>query len=274
MNKHPKNIVVRLPNWLGDMVMVAPALQLLMTEFPDSKFTLIVKKGLEGILCCFKGTYSVVLFDKSNYTGLIGAYKFGKKFQLGPEDYFICFPNSLSSALMSYASNAGLRLGYVKEGRGVLLTHRPALQKEVHRVEQYFNLVNVGLQLMKSSCPAVELSSPTFKKEEVFNQLLVSFNSEAKSRRMPVSKAISILQYVQQLPFDKIILLGGPKDVAYNELILAGVSSKKISSLAGKTSLEELAKLMCQSKLLLTVDSGPSHLANALALQLSSIQAH
>lgn len=249
------------------MVMAAPALQLLMTEFPDSKFTLIVKKGLEGILSCFKGTYTIQIFDKANYPGLLGAYQFGKKLQLKSDDYFICFPNSLSSALMSYASNAGLRLGYPKEGRGIMLTHRPSFPKDIHRVEQYFNLINVGLKMRKTGCPAVKLSSPASEKGEIINQLLVSFNSEAKSRRMPVSKAISILHHIHQLPFDKVILLGGPKDVAYNELILSGVSSEKISSLAGKTSLEELAKLMSQSKLLLTVDSGPSHLANALGLK-------
>jgi ADP-heptose:LPS heptosyltransferase len=50
-------------------------------------------------------------------------------------------------------------------------------------------------------------------------------------------------------------------------MILSGTSCNNVISLAGKTNLSQLAALMSNAKALLTVDSGPSHLANALGLQ-------
>ena len=42
---------------------------------------------------------------------------------------------------------------------------------------------------------------------------------------------------------------------------------KDIEPLAGKTSLKELVQLLASAKIMLTTDSGPAHLANALGTE-------
>lgn len=268
LNQHPQNIVIRMPNWLGDMVMAAPAVQLLRQRFPQSKFTLICKKGLEGVLKTFEGEFEIIIFNKSEFKGLAGIWRFGKQLSLSKEDCFVCFPNSISSALMAYASGAGNRIGYANEFRGLLLTDKPKWDKGLHRVEQYFQLVKSAFNFMDATFEEVRLQSKeSWKVFDATDTLLVSFNSEAKSRRMPIGKAISILNTIKDLPFKKIILIGGPKDIAFNEFIIRGTNESHIISIAGQTNLAQLAALMSNAKALLTVDSGPSHLANALRLQ-------
>jgi ADP-heptose:LPS heptosyltransferase len=255
-----------MPNWLGDMVMSAPALALLFDKYPDHNFTLICKKGLEGVLSTFLGKFEVLTFNKAENKGLLGVWRFGKKLNLGKEDIYVCFPNSLSSALMAFASGAGTRVGYSKEGRGFLLNRSTFFEPNIHRVEQYFNLIKRTFNLDTAICNEVKLFPPNVNQFERKNILLVSFNSEAKSRRMPLIKAISILNAIKELPVENIVLLGGPKDVDYNNAILTSANLDNLQSLAGKTSLTELAQLMSEARGLLTVDSGPSHLANALGL--------
>ena len=268
LNSHPENIVIRMPNWLGDMVMAAPAVQLLRHRFPQSNFTLICKKGLEDVLKTFEGEFKVEIFNKSEFKGLAGVWNFGKQLKLSKNDCFVCFPNSISSALMAFASGAGNRVGYSNEFRGILLTDKLKLDKSLHRVEQYFQLVKRAFKFTDATFYEVRLQSQKAWKEfDATNTLLVSFNSEAKSRRMPIGKAISILNTIKDLPFKQVVLIGGPKDISFNEMILNGTSCNNVVSLAGKTNLSQLAVLMSNAKALLTVDSGPSHLANALRLQ-------
>lgn len=268
LNQHPQNIVIRMPNWLGDMVMAAPAVHLLMQRFPQTKFTFICKKGLEDVLKTFEGEFEIITFNKSEFKGLSGIWRFGKQLTLSKEDCFVCFPNSISSALMAYASGSGYRVGYSNEFRGPLLTDKPKWDKGLHRVEQYFQLVKNAFKFTDATFKEVRLQSKEAWNEfDVTDSLLVSFNSEAKSRRMPIGKAISILNSIKDLPFKKVILIGGPKDIAFNDILLNGTSCNNVISLAGKTNLSQLATLLSNAKALLTVDSGPSHLANALGLQ-------
>jgi ADP-heptose:LPS heptosyltransferase len=62
----------------------------------------------------------------------------------------------------------------------------------------------------------------------------------------------------------KIILIGAPKEAFFVDGILKKVQSSRIESLAGKTNLPQLVKLMASATVVLTTDSGPAHLANAL----------
>lgn len=250
------------------MVMAAPAVELLMKQFPNAKYRLVCKKGLEDVLKLFQGNFEVLVFNKSTFKGINGVWRFGKELRLSYNDLFVCFPNSFSSALMAYASGAGSRIGYSKEMRGFLLSNKPHFNSKLHRVEQYFQLIKQSLSLSEADFTEVRLKAPIHSPIlDISNYLLVSFNSEAKSRRMPIGKAISILKSLQDLEVEKIILIGGPKDKDYNQFILNALSGERFVSLAGQTNLIELASLMSNAKALLTVDSGPSHLANALQLQ-------
>ena len=56
MNRHNlqsdqiKRIVVRAPNWVGDVVMSVPALRQLRCLFPDAHITLVTRPGGSDIL--------------------------------------------------------------------------------------------------------------------------------------------------------------------------------------------------------------------------------
>ncbi len=45
-----RKILVRAPNWVGDVVMATPAFRCIRENFPDSHITLLIKKNLRGII--------------------------------------------------------------------------------------------------------------------------------------------------------------------------------------------------------------------------------
>ena len=71
-------ILIRLPNWLGDVVMSTAFVNAVHQLYPDAELDVIIKKELGGIATFIPGLNKVHLFSKQEYEGLNGVYQFGK----------------------------------------------------------------------------------------------------------------------------------------------------------------------------------------------------
>ena len=254
-------ILIRLPNWLGDMVMSVGFVRAVHQQFPDAEIDVICKKGMEDLLTYFPFIHQQFIFSKAQNKGVFGAYKFVKKnCTKNNYDIFFSLPNSFSAALMGFATQSKKRIGFKNEGRSFLLTNSYSIPKNLHRAEEYIFLLE-KFTTKNIAKPLVEFE---VKKENVQQQILVNFNSEAASRRMPTMNAISILQNLLANFSEEIILIGAPKDKPYIDALCNTINNNQVKNYAGKTSLKELMQLMANCKTMLSVDSGPSHLCNAL----------
>ena len=257
-----KNILIRLPNWLGDMVMSTAFVNEVQLHYPQANIDLVVKKGLDFLLPYFPKHNQHFIFDKEIYKGPVGISKFGwmlkKKHSY---DLFFCLPNSLSSALMGYCSGAKKRVGFKQEWRNFLLTNSYLQPKGKHRVQEYIFLLESFLQITIAK-PQVFLKN---QRLEDSGEMVVNINSEASSRRLPLQKAISILDNLRLSTTKKIILIGSPKESSFVQQVYDGLLVKEnVVSLAGKTNMMELVQQLAKASVLLTTDSGPAHVANAL----------
>jgi heptosyltransferase II len=254
-------ILVRLPNWLGDMIMAVGFLKQLPHFFSHCEISVIAKKGLHGLLPHFPPTGHQFIFSKDEYKGLTGLWQFGKEIKKAEAfDLFFCLPDSFSSALMGWATGAKARVGYKKELRNLLLTHAYEKGKALHRVEEYIALLEMYTK-QKAITPDVALHH-SFKKE---NYIVVNVNSEAQSRRLTLPKAIEVVEDLKRKTDLPIYLIGAPKEKPFIDEIFAHLAvTNGIENLAGKTALPQLIQLLASARVMLTTDSGPAHLANAL----------
>jgi lipopolysaccharide heptosyltransferase II len=256
------NILVRLPNWLGDMVMSVGFLNQLKEFYPGASISLIAKKGIHELLPFFPQTEHQFIFSKEQNPGLAGLIRFGKEIKKNKRfDLFFCLPDSFSSALMGYATAAKQRVGYKKELRQLLLTHSYDKPAGLHRVEEYVRLLELFSGRKMNAPINVRLEHQFEKKDHV----VVNINSEASSRRLTISKAVEILTELRRNIDSKILLIGAPKEKDFVEQVLSLVPGKHhIESIAGSTRLSSLVEVLASAKLMLTTDSGPAHLSNAL----------
>ncbi len=252
-------ILVRLPNWLGDMVMSYAFIDQLQKLYPESKITVIVKNGLEPLLEYFPSVKPII-FSKNEFKGLAGAYRFGKKIKKeGEFDLFFSLPDSFSSAVMGYASGAKKRIGYKKELRSFLLTNSYSKNKNLHRVQQY-------LQLLENFSGKTTMAEKiNFKKSDSKNDnIIININSEASSRRLPKEKAIKIIEKIRENSTKEILLIGAANDKPYVDEVYISLKNKtNIENVAGNYSLKQLTEVLSSAATVLTTDSGPAHLANA-----------
>ncbi|RYY99348.1 MAG: glycosyltransferase family 9 protein [Chitinophagaceae bacterium] len=254
-------ILVRLPNWLGDMVMAVAFVEQLQAAYPDARISVIAKKGIHGLLPYFPPLEHQFIFDKAAQPGVRGLWRFGRSIKAtGRFDLFFSLPDSLSAAIMGYATGARHRVGFRNEGRSVLLTHTYSHHKGGHRVHEYLELLEryAGSPLRNVQ---VRLRHAHPRRDHV----VVNVNSEAQSRRLTVPKAIELVSAVQRQLAGPVVLVGAPKEKEFIDAVHAGLPEPDgVENAAGATDLDGLIGLLASARALLTTDSGPAHLANAL----------
>jgi len=166
---------------------------------------------------------------------------------------------------MGWATRAKQRIGFGKEGRFFLLTGNYKKPANLHRVDEYLSLVEqfTGKKIAERKVGLEIKGKP--KKDDV---IVLNFNSEATSRRMPADKARSMLNTLTRtFRTTRFALVGSPKEKEYiDELLVDAEHSNRLDNYAGQTSLPDLCRLLGAASAALTTDSGPAHLANALGV--------
>lgn len=256
-------ILIRLPNWLGDVVMSTAFVNAVRQLYPDASIDVIIKKELAGIASLIPDLNNIHLFSKQEYSGLSGVYHFGKSLRIQQYDIYFNLPHSLSSFVMAWASGAKQRVGFNKEGGFFLLTRSFKKPANLHRVDEYITLLE---KFSGKTITNRQVKLETGKLNASTNTVIINFNSEASSRRMPMDKGRSIVNALTATFKDTTFaFVGSPKEAAFVDELLAGLDNAgRLQNLAGKTDLKGLANLMAGSKAVLTTDSGPAHLANAI----------
>jgi heptosyltransferase-2 len=256
-------ILIRLPNWLGDVVMSTAFINAVKQLYPSASIDIIIKKELGDVASLIPQLNQIHLFSKQESGGLGGVYRFGKLLRSQNYDIYFNLPNSLSSFVMAWASGAKQRIGFNKEGGFFLLTRSFKKPVNLHRVDEYVALLE---KFSKKSITNKIVTLQVNASAAIKPTVVINFNSEAPSRRMPLDKGRSIVNALTAAFKDiYFAFIGSPKEAAFIDELLIGLNNpNRLQNLAGKTNLQELVKLMAGSKAILTTDSGPAHLANAV----------
>lgn len=243
------------------MVMSVAFVYELYRQFPNAEVSVIAKKGIHELLPYFPPLKQIFVFNKEENKGFKGLMRFGREIRDTEKfDLFFSLPDSFSSALIGFATGAKKRVGFKKELRSFLLTNSYNKPKGLHRVDEYLFLLGL-YSGKKTNSPHVRLLH-NFQKT---NLVAVNINSEASSRRMTINKAVEEINRLRASIKEKIILIGAPKEAAFVDEVFQKLESQQgVENLAGKTNLSSLIETLASASVLLSTDSGPAHLSNAL----------
>ncbi len=280
-----KNIIVRMPNWIGDLVMATPILADLRRTYPDAKITAMCRAPVCDLIKEDPEVDEIFCFSKTSGFARRSDKKIViEKLKMGKYDLGILLTHSFSSCWWFWQGRVSNRLGYDCNGRRFLLTKGARLPENIDRQ----HLVTTYKMLLQPLGIPVSDSHPTLylSETEVSEAMLLlkQHGVTEKSDLIGINPGATygsakcwlpsrFREVTEKLLLDPniyIIYFGDQSTAALVKEICGGLSSRVIN-LAGLTSLRELAALISLCSILLTNDSGPMHIADALGTPILAL---
>jgi heptosyltransferase II len=280
------NVMVRVPNWVGDAVMAVPALRELRRIFNEARIALVAKPWVAGL---FEGEgLADDLIAVTDARGLMQKPRqfFSEAQRLRRErfDIAVLLPNSFASALAARTGGAKQIVGYATDARRLLLTQAIAFEadfKQLHQVRYYLNIAAQLEQSLTGQCRVRLDAQPTLSVGEEAKQRarriletagidptkrLVALNPGATNSRakrwLPERFAATADQLSERDDFATIIVgTLGDRNVAS---AVAEHMHTKVADLTGRTTLAELKAVLACAALVISNDTGTAHVAAAL----------
>lgn len=275
-------LLVRMSNWLGDVVLGTPALRRLSELFPGAEIAVLAPAGNRHILLHHPAVTRFL--DLPIERGAWAPFKLGQALRAERFDRAYLFPNSFSSALSAWWANIPERAGYAREGRRVLLTDarpRDAQALSLHMVHYYLNLVEPGGAWGPEYRPRVYLTDDEKSWAEEYlarhgvhpGDLIAGVNPGAvggtAKRWLPERFAVLARRLVEERGA-RVLLFGNQAERALTEEI-ARMAGAPLINTAGETNLRQLAALMARCAWVVTNDTGGMHVADAVGARVLAI---
>ncbi|MDC0933552.1 glycosyltransferase family 9 protein [Arcobacteraceae bacterium] len=254
-------IFIEIPTWLGDAVMVTPAIENIIKTYPDAQ---LVVFGSFVSTKLFKNHPSVerIIIDDSKKEGnrYKNLFHFAKS--VGQVDIALSFRKNFTTKFLFFFINSKQKYIYKRFDKGL----------DTHQVIRYNDFINRSLSL--TTIPdklKIYLSSKKEKNSKPILGLNPGATYGSAKRWYPDEFAKVAIELSTK--YD-IKIFGGPgeTDIAgdiENKLKNTGVLN--FENLAGKTSVEELIENISTLDLFITNDSGPMHVAAAFNVPTVSI---
>lgn len=278
-----RKVLIRGVNWVGDAIMVTPALRQLRHWFAGSHITLLVRPWVAAV---YENNPDIDELWIEDDSASIGAFlSVARRIRHERFDFGIALTNSFRSAALLAMGQVKHRIGFARGWRSFMLTRAVELDDDilnVHQVYYYLRLIE-WLRDEKVEAPKLVLEPNDRRRAEADailsergirpRRMLIgiapgSINSTAK-RWLP-ERFAQLADRFQRETGAEVLLLGSEKESA----VLAEVGNlceSTVHNLSGSVDLAQLIAVMERLDLFIGNDSGAMHIAAALRVPCVSI---
>ena len=282
MSKKLKILIVKL-SAIGDVVHAIPVAYSLRKKFPDAYLSWLVEDRASELIIDNPLIYRVFVLPKQKWKSNKFRLNDIKEFfelvsQLRQEgfDIAIDLQELFKSGLMTYLSGAKRRIAHAntREFADIFINEKlkahDTLDPERFIIDRYLDAaryLNAPDDEIKFCLPPVNNHT-----KDYINTLLKGLDSNLPVVVLsPSTTWFSkhwIGEYWSQLidmlaPKTNIVFVGSSQDEELINRITSGAQTRRYLSLAGKTSLLELAEIFRRANVVVSPDSGPAYIANA-----------
>jgi len=257
------DLVVRLPNWLGDAVMATPVLKALAAR--EGEFFLLGQPFLKPLFEVFPGVKGFLPLAK----GRLGIPRTAMAIRAYGFKRGLLLPNSFSSALIYFLAGIPEREGYATDGRRYLLTRavRPPRVKG-HQRDYYLGLLSsLGYEVKERELELFIPEEVRDRAEELLRGLrrpyvvLAPGAAYGPAKRWPPERFRALAVEFIRRGFS-VVVVGGAAERISGEKILLDLPHSR--NLCGGTDLLEVSAVIAGAAVFVSNDSGLMHVAAAL----------
>jgi heptosyltransferase-2 len=266
-------ILVRAPNWLGDAVMSLPALLAIRRVFAHAHLAVAARPSVADLYSRERAIDQVIPYNAARR-------EFAARLRDERFDAAILLQNAFDAALVTWMARIPVRIGYNRDGRGLLLTHAIALPElgDIPRHERFYYLEllrRAGLIEHLDPSEEIRLDRIAEARAAGLGRLrAMGINAPAAG----VSPGAAYGNAKRWLPerFAEaaakcgmpVVIFGSSSERALCDEMASALTRAKVEArnLAGQTTLREFIDLAAACRIFLTNDSGAMHVASALGV--------
>ncbi len=254
-------IFIEIPTWLGDAVMCTPAIENIVSIYPNCKLV-IFGSFVSTALFKYHPNIEKIIIDNSKKEGFryINLYKLAK--QIDHIDMAFSFRKNFTTKYLLYFIDAKEKYIY----------KRMDSSNDTHQVIRYNQFVNDNLQTSlkpnKLKIYTKDILKDTQKRTLGINP---GATYGSAKRWYPKEFAKVCIELSKEY---NIKIFGGPNEtnIAYDiEEQLKKNNIINYENLAGKTTIDELISFISTLDMFITNDSGPMHVAAAFDIPTIAI---
>ncbi|MFM7374597.1 MAG: glycosyltransferase family 9 protein, partial [Chthoniobacterales bacterium] len=264
---NPKHLLVLKPSSLGDVVHTLPAVSALRAKFPGARITWMVSDEWAALLEGNPDINDLLIFPRRDFRGPIGPLHFMRwrstlPSKLSP-DLILDFQGLLRTGLTAQAFKGVPVYGLsdAREGARFFQTQTVRVTNGMHAVERYLALAAaVGATL--EGAPKFQLPEGKAPDAVLPHEPWILLHPFSRGRGKSLSPE-AVLAFCREANMP--VVLAGRSDAAFSSL------PASVVNLLNKTSLLELIWLVRRAAFVVSVDSGPMHLAAGVTDKLIGI---
>ena len=257
------------PSSLGDLVHTLPSVHLLKRKFPHIEFTWLANPAFAPLLEGNPDLSGTILFPREQFRGAAGLWRFRSWLKQLPSrlqpEVALDFQGLLRSGLTARASRAPIRLGFSdsREGARFFHTHIIPVDPNAHAIDRSLTLPRALGADGPAVFPLPPGNSPAIltKGKVPENAILLHPFSRGTGKSLTPAQTLTLCQALVPLT----VLLVGRSGLPVPPL------PPNAHNLLNQTSLPELIWLIRRARGVISVDSGPMHIAAALTPHVLSL---
>jgi len=274
LDKEFKTIAVAKYKGMGSIIHATPLLLSIREKHPNAKIIFVSTKSNKSFLDTLPMIDECILLDESSVFKLIYTFPIfiWSLIRLRIEVFIDLEIYAHLSGLITTLSTAKNRLGYYMQSgkyRHGIYTHLMYFNPKAPMSQVYLQMA----RLIHCDHPNNELYDFSDTTEKITSPIpngtpYIVINPNASDlcleRRWPVSQFKSLINLLIKKYYDHdIYLVGAPSEAAYTDSLCKEVGESRVQSLAGKTNIPELIKVVQDAAFMISNDTGPLHMAIA-----------
>jgi heptosyltransferase-2 len=282
-------ILVRAPNWVGDAVMAIPALEAVRRTHANDEIVVLARPAVADL---YHGQpFADTILDYENtkrHRGWTGREKLIGELRRYRFDLALLLQNAFEAAWIAWRAGIPQRIGYARDGRGPLLTTAIPVPKEGeiprHESHYYLELIRRAgwletrgeiqpIRLDVASAARTDAEATLLKagaRPGAWRCAIAPGASYGAAKCWPPERFAALADRLVSECDADVILFGTPNEKQMAARICASMKSRAIS-LAGQTSMRDLAALFRACSAFIGNDSGAMHVAAAVGLPVIGI---
>ena len=275
VNSTDRILVTQTGGWIGDMILLAPALRALKRAYPQSYLTLLIRPLVASLMEACPYLDEIIIDTKRRGVGRVQTFcQLVRRLRRGRFDLAVVLhPTSFRNALIPCLAGVPLRIGSDVSARGILLTQSCTDDTTLHEVNRYLRV----LQLINIDDPVSGLEFwHTDDDRRVVRQLLsdcdvrpedsiigINLGTTWETKSWSLDRFADVITGIRDRFEGAVVLTGSSSEVGLGKA-LGKLVKARVINLIGKTTVLQLGALIERCNLYLTCDSGPMHIAAAV----------